>query len=398
MTAKHRYRRIVAKLGTSLLTGGGEQLDRARIGAIVEQVARLHKAGIELIIVTSGAVAAGRSRLFGSEGSHAPQLRPEPAEGAHPERVKSSTRVRRDIPFRQVLASIGQSQLMQAYDGLLAAHGVVTAQALLTRRDLADRLGYLNARNTLLALLQFKVVPIVNENDAVGVEELAESRIGENDTLAALTANLVDADLLVLLMTRDGLFTADPQRDPAATLVRRVDRIDARVDAYAGGGEDQGTGGMVTKLRATRLATAGGTDVVMASGLEPEVLERLARGEQIGSFFPASGDRLESRKRWILSGLSIRGSVVVDEGAARALRERNTSLLPAGVRDVCGSFDRGEAVQILSLDDERIACGITNYTSEEMLAIRGTKSSQIAAILGHDYGAEAIHRDNLVLV
>jgi len=369
---KRRYRRIIAKFGTNLLTAG-ERLDEAQVKALVDQVARLHAEGVEAIVVTSGAVAAGRSRL-------------------------GVTRSRRDIPFRQVLAAVGQSQLMQAYDRLFAAHGVVVAQALLTRRDLSDRLGYLNARNTLLALLQYGVVPIVNENDAVAVEELAESRIGENDTLAALTANLVDADLLALLMTREGLYTADPQQDPAATLVRRVDRIDATVEAYAGGGEGHGTGGMVTKLQAARLATAGGADVVVASGREPEILLRLVAGEQIGTFFPATADRLESRKRWILSGLAIRGSIVIDDGAARALRERKTSLLPAGVKDVCGSFDRGEPVEITTPSEERVGCGISNYSSAEMLAIRGAKSSRIADILGYDYGAEAVHRDNLVLV
>lgn len=369
---KRRYRRIVAKLGTNLLTTA-ERLDEGQLRALVDQVARLHGEGVETIIVTSGAVAAGRARL-------------------------GVTRSRRDIPFRQVLAAVGQSQVMQAYDRLFGAHGIVVAQALLTRRDLSDRLGYLNARNTLLALLQYRVVPIVNENDAVAVEELAESRIGENDTLAALTANLVDADLLAILMTREGLYTADPQLDPKATLVRRVDRIDATVEAFAGGGEGAGTGGMVTKLRAARLATAGGADVFIASGREPDVLLRLAHGEQVGTFFPATADRLESRKRWILSGLSIRGSIIIDEGAARALRERKTSLLPAGVRAVVGSFERGDPVEIATPNEERVACGISNYSSAEMLAIRGAKSSQIAAILGYDYGAEAVHRDNLVLL
>jgi len=287
---------------------------------------------------------------------------------------------------------------MQAYDRLFGEHDIAVAQALLTRREFGDRLSYLNARNTLLALLEYTVVPIVNENDAVAVEELAESRIGENDTLAALTANLVDADLLAILMTRDGLYTADPQQDPSATLVERVDRIDARVEAYAGGSERGGTGGMITKLQAARLATAGGADVIVASGLEPDILGRLAHGESVGTYFPSAADRLESRKRWILSGRSVRGSIVVDEGAARALRERKTSLLPAGVKDVCGSFERGDTVEIATVTEPRIACGITNYGSEEMLAIRGAKSAQIAEILGHNYGAEAVHRDNLVLV
>jgi glutamate 5-kinase len=369
---KRRYRRVVAKFGTNLLTNGSEQLDHGQIKALVDQVAQLHADGIDVIVVTSGAVAAGRSRL-GVKGT------------------------RRDIPFRQVLAAVGQGQLMQAYDRLFAEHGIAAAQTLLTRRDLSDRLSYLNARNTLLALLQYRVVPIVNENDAVAVEELAESRIGENDTLAALTANLVDADLLALLMTEEGLYTADPKLEPTAALVSRVERIDASVEAYAGGSAYQGTGGMVTKLRAARLATTGGTDVVMASGREPDVLRRLIQGEALGTFFPAAADRMESRKRWILSGLSIRGCLVVDEGAARALRERNTSLLPAGVKDISGSFERGEAVEITA-GEQRIACGITNYSSTEMLAIRGAKSNEIAGILGHDYGAEAVHRDNLVLV
>ncbi len=370
---KRRYRRIIVKFGTNLLTDGTYKLNIEQMQALVDQVAQLHREGVEVIVVTSGAVAAGRSRL-------------------------GVQRVRRDIPFRQVLAAVGQGQLMQAYDRLFGEHDIVVAQTLLTRHDFAERLSYLNARNTLLALLQYKVVPIINENDAVAVEELTETRIGENDTLAALTANLVDADLLALLMTREGLFTADPSQDASGTLVARVERIDATVESYAGGSEKDGTGGMVTKLRAARLATTAGTDVVMASGLEPNVLPRLVAGEALGTFFPAQADRLESRKRWILHGLSIRGQIVVDEGAASALRERKTSLLPAGVKDVFGGFERGDAVEIIAAPEQRIACGIANYSSVDMLQLRGAKSSQIATILGYDYGAEAVHRDNLVLV
>jgi glutamate 5-kinase len=369
---KKRYRRIVAKFGTNLLTDG-EQLDLGRMGQLVSQVAALRQAGVEVIVVSSGAVAAGRSRLG----------------------IKKD---RRDIPFRQVLAAVGQGQLMQAYDGLFSKHGINVAQTLLTRRDLSDRLSYLNARNTLLALLSYKVVPIINENDAVAMEELEESRIGENDTLAALTANLVDADLLAMLMTRDGLFTADPSLDPTATLVKRVDRIDKTIEAYAGDSEAGGRGGMVSKLKAARLAMSGGSDTVIASGLEPDVLPRLVQGEDLGTFFPAAADRMESRKRWILSGLRIKGSVVVDEGAAKALRERNTSLLPAGIKEVCGDFDRGDTIEVTNQAGERLATGVANYGSREMTALQGAKSSQIASILGHDYGAEAVHRDNLVLV
>jgi glutamate 5-kinase len=371
--SRRRHRRIVVKLGTNLLTGGSERLDMARIESLVAQLADLRHEGTDVVVVSSGAVAAGRARL-----------------GAH--------RFPRDLPFRQVLAAIGQGQLMNAYDGLFAKRDIVTAQTLLTRRDLSDRLSYLNARNTLLALLRYKVVPIVNENDVVALEELEESRIGENDTLAALTANLIDADLLVILMSREGLYTADPKLHPDAELVRRVERIDATVEGYAGGSEAGGTGGMITKLKAARLATAGGADVVLASGKEPEVLPRLARGEEIGTLFPATGDRLESRKRWILAGLSIKGSFVVDEGAARALRERNTSLLAAGVREVCGEFARGDAVRIVTSQGREVACGITNYDSDDAAAIKGVRSDRIAAILGHDYGTELVHRDNLVLV
>ncbi len=371
---KRRYRRIVAKFGTNLLTDD-EKLDIEQMRRLVAQVAQLHQAGVEVIVVSSAAVAAGRARLGLTRRSR-----------------------RRDIPFRQMLAAVGQGQLMQAYDQLFAEHGIVVAQVLLTRRDLSDRLSYLNARNTFLALLHYKVVPIVNENDVVALEEVVQSRIGENDTLGALTANLLDADLLVMLMTRDGLYAGDPGIDPSVELIRRVERIDSTIEAYAGGSESGGTGGMVTKLTAARLATAAGTDVVIANGYEPDVLVRLAHGEQIGTLFPAPADRLESRKRWILSGLSIRGSVVVDEGAAKALRERNTSLLPAGIKDVCGDFQRGDAIDVASATGERICCGIANYGSEELSAIKGAKSSEIATILGYDYGAEAVHRDNLVLV
>jgi glutamate 5-kinase len=370
---KKRYRRIVAKFGTNLLTNGGDELNIEHMQQLVAQVAALRQAGVEVIVVSSGAVAAGRSRL-------------------------GITRNRRDIPFRQVLAAVGQGQLMQAYDRLFSAHGINVAQALLTRRDLADRVSYLNARNTLLALLSYKVVPIVNENDAVAVEELEESRIGENDTLAALTANLVDADLLALLQTREGLFTADPSTDPGATLVSRVDRIDKTVEGYAGASEPGGRGGMLSKLQAARLATSGGSDTVIAGGLEPDVLTRLVQGEALGTFFPAAADRMESRKRWILSGLSIKGSLVIDDGAAKALRERNTSLLPAGIKEVCGDFNRGDTIEVTIASGERLATGVANYGAQDLTALRGARSTQIAAILGHDYGAEAVHRDNLVLV
>jgi glutamate 5-kinase len=367
------YRRLIAKFGTNLLTAGTDRLDLEIMAALVGQVARLRQSGSEVIIVTSGAITAGRNRL-----------------GSIPRR--------RDIPARQVLSAVGQSYLMQAYDQLFRWYDIVTSQALLTRRDLADRVGYLNARNTLLALLELGVVPIINENDTVAVEEIAETNIGDNDTLSAFVANLVDADLLAILTTTRGLYTADPTLDSAAQLIDRVDRIDADIEKIAGGAVSQRSiGGMVTKVRAARLATASGTDVIIASGREPAVLERLVSGQRLGTYFPAQIDKVESRKRWMLAGLSARGRIRVDAGAARALREQNTSLLPAGVTGVEGKFARGDAVEIEDPDGLRIAYGISNYGESELDQIRGQRSDRIALILGFEYGAEAVHRNNLVL-
>jgi len=367
------HRRLIVKLGTNLLTAGTDRLDLEVMSALVGQVARLRKSGSEIIIVTSGAITAGRNRL-------------------------GSVHLRRDIPARQVLSAIGQSYLMQAYDELFRWHDVLTSQALLTRRDLADRVGYLNARNTLLALLELGVVPIINENDTVAVEEIAETNIGDNDTLSALVANLVDADLLAILTTTNGLYTADPNLDSAAQLIERVERVDAEIERLAGGAVSQRSiGGMATKIRAARLATSSGVDVVIAAGREPAVLERLVTGEAIGTLFPAQMDRIESRKRWMLAGLSARGRIRVDAGAARALREQNTSLLPAGVVGVEGTFARGDSVEIEDPEGVRIGYGVSNYGDGDLDRIRGQRSDRIAVILGFEFGAEAIHRNNLVL-
>jgi glutamate 5-kinase len=368
-----RYRRIVVKVGTNVLTAGTDRLDLEVMAALVGQVARLHKEGAAVLVVTSGAIAAGRHRL-------------------------GISRDRKGMPFRQMLAAVGQSDLMQAYQELFASHEIAVAQTLLTRRDLADRQGYLNARNTLLGLLELGVAPIINENDVVAVEEIEGARIGDNDNLSALVANLVDADLLVLLTDQAGLYTADPRRDANAHLIPRVERIDAGIERLAGGTRGRGVGGMATKLQAARLALAGGTPVVIAEGREREVLTRLARGEEMGTFFPSSVDRMESRKRWMVAGLSLKGSIAVDAGASRALREQGRSLLPAGVRDVEGEFERGDAVAITDDDGGRIACGIANYSAEEVLRIRGVRSDRIEGVLGHHYGGEVVHRDNLVLL
>ncbi len=372
--AQPRYRRIVAKFGTNVLTAGSARLDLTVMAALAGQVARLHKQGIDVIVVTSGAIAAGLHRL--------------------------GTRQRRkDMPFRQVLAAVGQSDLMQAYQELFSNHDITVAQTLLTRADLADRQHYLNARNTLLAMLELRVLPIVNENDVVAVDEIEGTKIGDNDNLSALVANLVDADLLAILTDQGGLHTADPALDATATLIPRVDRIDAGIEALAGASTSgAGVGGMATKLQAARLATAGGADTIIAAGKEPDVLLRLVRGEALGTLFPAAVDRVESRKRWLLAGLSVKGSIVVDSGAARVLREDKRSLLPAGVQDVRGAFQRGESVTILDAEGHRVACGIANYSSDEILRIRGLRSDRIEETLGHHYGGEVVHRDNLALL
>lgn len=371
-----KYRRIVAKFGTNVLTAGTDRLNLELMSSLVAQVAGLHARGAEVLVVTSGAIAAGRHRL-----------------GLH-----DTKKDRKDIPFRQVLAAVGQSDLVQTYQELFARHGITVAQTLLTKSDLADRLGYLNARNALLAMLELRVVPVINENDVVASDEIEGAKIGDNDNLSALVANLVDADMLALLTDIGGLYTADPRTNPSAELIPRVDRIDASIEALAGGTlSARSTGGMATKIQAAKLATGGGTDLYIVAGKEPDVITRLAEGEAIGTYFPAAGDRLESRKRWMLAGLSIKGTIVVDEGAAKVLRERKSSLLPAGVREVTGHFQRGDAVAIAG-PDGRIACGIANYAAEEITRIRGVRSDRIESVLGHHYGAEVVHRDNLVLL
>ena len=372
--SKQGYRRIVAKLGTNLLMAGTDKLDARLMSSLVAQIVRLIGEGREVIVVTSGAIAAGRERL--DEHGH-----------------------RRDIPFRQVLAAVGQAHLMHTYDKLFAAHGRVVGQTLLTRRDLADRGSYLNARNTLLGLLDLGVVPVINENDAVATDEIAGAKIGDNDNLSALVANLIDADLLALLTDTGGLYSADPRTNKGAAVIPRIDRITKEIESIAGGSESgRGTGGMATKLQAARLATGHGSDVFIADGRERDVLYRLANGEHIGTMFPARTSRMESRKRWMVSGLATKGCIIVDAGAAKALIERHKSLLPAGVREVQGVFKRGDGVSICLPDNSPIACGITNYGAEELAIIGGMRSDRIEAALGYQYGSEVVHRNNLVVL
>lgn len=370
------YRRIVVKLGTSLLTSGSNKLDDARMASLAAQLAALHHQGAELVIVTSGAVAAGREKL---------SLTPRQSRGG--------------LPYKQVLAAVGQSRLMNAYERLFAAHDITIAQALLTRADLCERAGYLNARNTLLMLLELLVVPVVNENDVVAVEELQEARFGQNDTLAAMVANLIDADLLLMLGDIDGLYTDDPHVNPDATLIAEVPRITNEIEAMVSGTADGlGTGGGATKVEAAKLATACGITTVVCGGREPDVIVRVARGESIGTRFLPTSSRLDSRQRWMVSGLSTRGRLTVDSGAATALKSQKRSLLAAGIVAAEGDFERGDLVDVVDGTGQRLGSGIANYSAADITKIRGIQSGEIAARLGYDYGSEVIHRNNLVVL
>jgi len=364
----------VAKFGTSLLTGGSDRLNQDVMSSLVGQVAQLHQQGLELVVVSSGAIASGRYKL-------------------------GLTKELRGIPFKQVLASVGQNRLMQVYEQLFNQYNITVAQALLTKADLSDRAGYLNARNTLLALLELRVLCIVNENDVVAVDEIEEAKFGDNDNLSAMVANLIDADLLLILTDTAGLYTADPHRDPDARLISRVETIDSEIEQLAADTTSSfSTGGMVTKIEAAKIATASGVTVVIADGREQDIILRLVAGKVAGTHFVPTTSKLESRKRWMLSGLSTRGKVVVDSGAALALRKQKRSLLAAGIREVEGRFQRGDIVNIYDTGGVRLGCGITNYSSADIESVKGAHSREIATLLGYDYGSEVVHRNNLVVL
>ena len=369
-----QYKRIVAKFGTSLLTSGSDDLDPEMMSELVRQLAGLHKLGVEVSVVTSGAVACGRHKL------------------GLPKKIKG-------IPYKQVLASVGQSHLMSTDEKLFDKYKINIAQALLTRAVLCDRAGYLNARNTLLALMELGVIGIVNENDVVAIEEIQGARFGDNDNLSAMVANLIDADLLIILSDIEGLYTADPRSDPESKLIKEVKRIDAKIFGLARGTHSGlGTGGMITKLQAAKMATACGITVIIAKGTEKDVLTRLAAGESIGTSFLPTASKLESRERWMLAGLSVKGKLIVDEGAVEALNKKKSSLLAAGIVTVKGHFERGDLVDVFDMQENKLGSGITNYNAGDVATIQGMHSRKIAGILGFDYGSEVIHRNNLVLV
>jgi glutamate 5-kinase len=364
-------RRIVIKIGTSVLTGGTRRPDQAHMVELARQCAALQAEGHEVIVCTSGAIALGRERLG------FPDLPPTMAN-------------------KQMLAAVGQTRLMQMWEHFFAIYGLFVGQMLLTRADVENRRRFLNARDMLQTLLAHHVVPIINENDAVATEEI---RLGDNDTLSALVAILAEADLLLLLTDQPGLFTADPHTDPAATLIPEVAHIDEALREAAGGSASGlGVGGMSTKLRAADVARRGGTAVVIADGRLPNVIARAAAGEAIGTRFPALEQPVESRKRWILAGPRPAGALLVDEGAAEALVRGGKSLLPAGIRGVEGSFGRGDTVLILDPARRELARGISRYDSADLLRIAGCRSGEILDRLGYAYGAVVVHRNDLILL
>ncbi len=366
--------RIVVKFGTNLLTSGSDLLDLAVMDSLVQQVAKLHYIGREMTIVSSGAITAGRQRL-----------------------KKSSSQ--KGISFKQAFASVGQSHLMYTYERLFSQNDIIIAQALLTKNDITQRAGYLNARNTLMALIKSRIICIINENDVIALDEIEELKFGDNDNLSAMVANLIDADLLILLTNITGLYSADPNHDSKARLIRRVNKIDKSIESMASNTrDDRGTGGMVTKIEAAKLATCSGVNVVIADGREPDILLRIGNGDEVGTLFPACVDKMESRKRWMLSGLALRGKVTVDKGAALAIGGNNGSLLPAGVIKVDGDFQRGDIVDVIDQKGRHIALGISNYSSDELTVIMGVRSDKILSLLGHMHGDEIIHRNNMVVV
>ena len=365
------YRKIVVKLGTGVLTKGTRFLNQPQMVELTRQIASLHLQNKELIVCSSGAQAAGRARL------RFPEL---------PTTLSS----------RQMLAAVGQSRLMLLWERFFEIYSIHVGQILLTRADTENRQRFLNVRDTFNALLEHKIVPIVNENDAVVVDEI---KVGDNDNLSALVAVLTNADLLLMLTDQEGLFTADPRTDPNAQLIPEVQTIDDSLRALAGNTPSNlGIGGMSTKLQAADIACRAGTNVVIANGSAPDVILRAVSGEQVGTRFPAQQAPLENRKRWILAGPAPSGHLLVDAGAAKALRHHGNSLLPVGITTVQGEFERGDAVYVKEKNGPNLARGITRYSSADLNLIRGCQSHEISERLGYDYGQVALHRNDMILL
>jgi len=358
----------VIKIGSALITNDGIAVDDQRLAQWTEQIVALRQQGTQVVLVSSGAVAAGMVELGWST---------RPAE----------------LPLLQAAAAVGQNRLMSYYQACFAPHQVHTAQILLTHADLADRQRYLNARATLQALLKFNVVPIINENDTVVTDEI---RFGDNDTLAALVANLVEADALVILTDQAGLYDADPRHNPQAQLIPSAQADDPRLAEVATEGGALGRGGMITKVRAAQLAARSGARTVIASGRSDQVLTQLHQGAAIGTHLFPNAPPLLARKQWLAGQLHVKGWVCLDAGAAKAIREQGKSLLPVGVTEVGGQFQRGELIECRDRDHQVLARGLTNYSSQDIAQIKGCSSALIAERLGFISEPELIHRDNLV--
>ena len=364
-------RRIVVKVGTSTLTHPNGKLNYSRIEGLVRELANAVNAGKQILLVSSGAVGAGMDRLGWKE--------------------KPKT-----IPAKQAAAAVGQGILMHTYEKLFAEYGQVVAQVLLTREDSVNRRRYANSRNTLLTLLDIGVIPIINENDAVSIDEL---KIGDNDTLSANVAAIVDADLLIILSDVDGVYSANPQTDPQARLLPEIAEVTPEVEAICGGaGTMRGTGGMLTKMAAARMAMNSGIVMVIASGGRDGVVQSILDGKPIGTLFPPRQNRLQFRKRWLAFGARIKGRLTVDKGCAQALLSNGSSLLAAGIKSVDGSFEQGSTVSIVNPDGWEIARGLVNYSTDDVRKIMGAHTHEIAEILGHKPYDEVVHRDNLVLL
>lgn len=371
-TRKHitNTSRWVVKIGSALLTNDGRGLNQQGIATWVEQLAQLRRQGHELILVSSGAVAEGMSRLGWTSRPHA-------------------------LHQLQAAAAVGQMGLVQAYESYFQQHGMHTAQVLLTHDDLSNRGRYLNARSTLRTLLDLGVIPIINENDTVVTDEI---RFGDNDTLGALVANLIEAELLVILTDQAGMCDKDPRQHPDARLIHQTSVNAPGLEAMAGGsGGALGRGGMLTKVRAARLAARSGSATVIAAGREERVLLRLAEGEELGTLFVPDQEPIAARKQWLAGHLQVRGTLTLDPGAVRMLRESGKSLLPVGVKALTGAFLRGEMVSCVDEAGNEVARGLVNYSAQDTRRIQGQPSSRIEALLGYVGEPELIHRDNLIL-
>ncbi len=373
MSEKRKFntiKRIVVKVGTSSVAHPTGKLNLFQIESLVRQLSDLHNQGHEVLLVTSGAIGTGVGRL---------------GLAARP----------KTIPGKQAAAAVGQGILMHIYEKFFSEYGVTSGQVLLTREDFSDRRRFLNARNALHAMLQYGVIPVINENDTVAVDEI---KLGENDTLSALVASLVDAELLILLSDIEGLFTADPRKDPEARLIPEVKGLNHEIEALAGGaGSKLGTGGMTTKIQAAKIASHSGVYTVLARSGERDIIRRIAAGEQVGTVFWPLANKLENKKQWIAYSSAVYGKIFVDEGAATALARQGKSLLPSGITGLEGAFEMGNTVIIAGPDGKEIGRGITNYSSAEIDLIKGAQTKDIARVLGHKDYDEVVHRNNLVL-